>query len=37
MGSDASLRGRKDVPGPGSYKMKGTEIGNGTYYLSTYK
>jgi len=35
--TDFDLKYRKEVPGPGTYKLGATEIGNGTYFLSTYK
>ena len=35
--TDFSLKYHKEIPGPGAYKVTATEMGKGTYWLSTYK
>lgn len=36
--TDFDMKEKKSIPGPGSYKLNGTEIGNkGLYVLSTLK
>ena len=35
--TDFDLKYKKSIPGPGTYKLTATEIGKGSYMLSTYK
>ncbi len=37
INTDFDLKYKKSVPCPGMYKLTATEIGRGSYLLSTYK